>query len=395
MAKSITLRGVVRTLLLLSAPLCGALGCGVGFDSAAQLEGLRVLGVRKSAPYAHPGQDVNLRLFYHDDVEEPRDVQVLWLRGCQNPPADLVQVCFEVFSELLKQAEDVPPPPRGEPSEEDLAALITSLQAVFSPEGPALGAIPEEAANAAGFGTFAFGLGETFDLRVEEDIITSRPPPPDPKLPPYGIEYVFSATCAGQLWLDPSADFPIGCYDEDGVRVTPDRYVVSYTKLWVYNNHENGNPIITGVEVDGRNLASNEFCLNEACATIPPGSDVEENCAARAHVDACKDDEDVFTCPELPFKILVDEDSVETDSVLSSLQETPVTEQMWVNYYADRGAFTFDLALVNDTQSGFNDDPATKFLAPEAPGIANLWAVVHDNRGGVDWARFQVCVDEP
>jgi hypothetical protein len=107
--------------------------CGVGFDSAAKVQGVRVLGVQKSTPYARPGDTVDLRMLHHDETDEERAVQIMWLQGCENPPGDLVQLCFEVFSEVLKQAEDVPPPPEGEPSEAELAALLAALQGAFDP----------------------------------------------------------------------------------------------------------------------------------------------------------------------------------------------------------------------------------------------------------------------
>jgi hypothetical protein len=91
---------------------------------------------------------------------------------------------------------------------------------------------------------------------------------------------------------------------------------------------------------------------------------------------------------------VVDRRSVDDDPVLSSLQEASISEQMWVNYYTDKGAFSQDLALVNDGLAGFNAHPDTEFLSPEETGVSRVWAVVHDNRGGVSWARFDVCVED-
>ena len=46
-----------------------------------------------------------------------------------------------------------------------------------------------------------------------------------------------------------------------------------------------------------------------------------------------------------------------------------------------------DVRLLNDATTGFNDDFETLFYPPSEPGPVTLWAVVHDNRGGVAWAR--------
>ena len=40
-------------------------------------------------------------------------------------------------------------------------------------------------------------FGDTVSFTIPPDIITSRPPPQDPKQPPYGLSYVFFAVCAG------------------------------------------------------------------------------------------------------------------------------------------------------------------------------------------------------
>jgi hypothetical protein len=259
---------------------------------------------------------------------------------------------------------------------------------------------PEAAAQAGmgsipGFGTFAFGFGETFQLTVTDDAISGREPPKDPKLPPYGIEYVFGLACAGQLWIDTEAEFPIGCFDQNGERVEPRRYVVGYSKLWVYDEFENDNPIIRGIRVDGRRLADDELCIDEACATLAPEDAQDVECPRARTVESCADEDDIqASCPELPLEVVVDPNSVGDDPVISSLQEAPVSEQMWVNYYTDRGAFSQDLALVNDGLAGFNAHPKTEFLAPEETGVSRVWAVVHDNRGGVSWARFDVCVED-
>jgi hypothetical protein len=374
--------------------------CGVGFETAAELEGLRVIGVQKSAPYARPGDTIDLRMLYHDDVEEERPVQVLWLRGCQNPPRDLVQLCTEVFREAVKQA-DVPPPPRGEPTEEELGALIESLSDVFGSEQLLGDAASDTEGSASqlegipGLGTFAFGFGDSFQFTVAEDVITSRPPPMDPKVPPYGVEFVFSIACAGQLWLDSEAKgFPVRCYDEDGVLVPPDRYEVGYTKLWIYDEIENANPLITGIEVKGERLADDDVCIDEECLPLSPADDEGVECPRARTLKTCADEDNLGACPKLPFRVLVDQSRIDQDGVLSLLEGAPVNEQMWVNYYTDDGKFASDVVLVNDSVAGFHEDNGTKFFSPEKEGLSHVWAVVHDNRGGVSWARFEVCIED-
>ena len=103
----------------------------------------------------------------------------------------------------------------------------------------------------------------------------------------------------------------------------------------------------------------------------------------------CEDDGD-RSCPEYDFTPTVDRAAtVERDAALAS----GIEEQVWVNYYVDGGGVSRDLRLLNDAQRGYNPDYKTGFLAPKEPGRVNLWAVVHDNRGGMNWVRQTINVE--
>jgi hypothetical protein len=41
-------------------------GCGAEFDPGSELRGLRVLAVKKSAPYVRPGESVDLTMLWYD-----------------------------------------------------------------------------------------------------------------------------------------------------------------------------------------------------------------------------------------------------------------------------------------------------------------------------------------
>ncbi len=366
-----SLGGALFTVLL-------ATGCGAEFDSVSQIEGLRILGVQKSDPYAQPGDTVEMRMLLHDTGErdtdeaegEPRDISLFWLAGCHNPPADLYSLCLEVFSEALTgfetdgSFEDLDP--------ERLVELFASL-------------------NERGI---SFGTEEQFSFRVPHDIVSSRPPPADPSIQPYGLSFVFFAACAGELRMetDEEGEFPLACYDDDGVRVDSERFVAGYSQVFTYEGLSNDNPRIEGIVVDGRRLDDAQYCVGEACETLPP--DPERDCLEDVpRVEVCED-EDSGDCDSFEFHVVVDDSSVERDDVLSSSEEDDIDEQMWVNYHTDRGGMKFDVALVNDATAGFNERPFTEYTAPEVPGPAHIWAVVRDNRGGSNWARFQVCVED-
>lgn len=369
-----------RTILTALASLAAASGCGIEFASIAEIEQLRVIGVQKSAPYAQPGETVQLEMLYHDGAsEEARDIEVMWISGCENPPADLFDFCFEFFGPALRVAEE---------GLTDIPGLDddASLNDLFR-----LGVEEGLASVDLGSGATA-GFQREFEVTVPEDLITRRPPPPDPMMPSYGLQYIFFAVCAGELQLDlESETFPIQCVDEDGEPLRGSDFVAGYSAVFAYDELTNDNPEIIGIEVGEVELDRDQFCIGSECGVIDPDPDRECNDDDPV-ISACED-EDSDDCPELPMQVIVDEDSVNTDAVLSITRGSEVDEQMWVNYHADHGEFSFEVSLVNDATSGFNDDPETDFVAPEREGPVNVWTVVRDNRGGAEWARFQVCVE--
>jgi hypothetical protein len=88
----------------------------------------------------------------------------------------------------------------------------------------------------------------------------------------------------------------------------------------------------------------------------------------------------------------VDEASAERNTVIEAAEGSEVREQLWVNYYVDRGRLLSEVKLLNDSTEGWNDEHEAKFIAPKTAGPLTVWAVAHDNRGGTDWARVRLRV---
>ena len=70
-----------------------------------------------------------------------------------------------------------------------------------------------------------------------------------------------------------------------------------------------------------------------------------------------------------------------------------LTEAVWVDYYVDQGDLVQGIKLVNDAVKGFNDKREVTWIPPSEPGIANVWAVLHDARGGASVAQRLVRVE--
>ena len=240
--------------------------------------------------------------------------------------------------------------------------------------------------------TVCVGSGDLFSFSLPSTLISERPPPPDPTQARYGLSFVFFAVCAGTLELVESSEpnaFPLGCRGDDGGLLEADDFVAGYSAIYSYEEFTNANADISGFELEG--TPSPVFCIGDECLTTPIN---RTSCAPDAlAVPLCTkgDSED---CPGHAIRPLLDPSVAELDSVTAATREQTYTEQMWINYYVDRGSLKSEVRLLNDATAGFNDDYGTEFRAPREPGPVTVWAVVHDNRGGVNWVRSELCVVE-
>jgi hypothetical protein len=349
-----------------------AAGCGAEFDSASQIDGLRVLAVKKSLPYARPGQTVDLELLWHDSQGERAAPQIAWLAICENPPGDLFEACFTQVPNLTA---------------DELAARSSF------PEGSE--------------------PNDRFSFVTSPDIISSRPLPPNPATTPYGLHYVFFAACAGELAFVPTAGFPFVCYreqdDQPGFTAGDNQldsrdFVLGYTAVFVYEELANTNPSMHGFEFNGATLTSagseglapgavvlepRDLCFGDACEPVAPEADAEA-CPDVLTLDACVGD-----CGEVVVAPLIDSSNAEIDEAASSGTSGVLGEQMWVNYYSTGGELSEEVRLLNDATSGWNDNFESEYKPAETATVSYLWAVAHDNRGGAEWARLRICTLEP
>jgi len=335
--------GVTRLVFGLSLVL---VGCGPGFDPPSELHSLRVLAVQKDVPYAQPGDTVHLQMLWQDaSPSAPRPVTVTWFPPCFDPAGDLFYGCFtdrSIFGAL----------PQTDPNQPELASFV-----------------------------------------MPSDII-SRKPPIAPPNAPYGLAYLFFAVCAGQLTVIPQTAetaFPLGCKAEDGTLLGADDFVAGYASVYSFKTFSNKNPVISGFEFNGQRLDTSGTCQDTDCLAIAgsvPAADFECSEHPERCIPTCADDGDP-KCPAYKLNPVVDKnkpDNQEQDSVSAKLLGRNVGEQMWIDYYTEKGSFKSPVRLLNDATSGWNDNYGTDFYAPKQAGPFRVWSVVHDNRGGVAWA---------
>jgi len=355
------------------------IGCAAQFDPGSELHGLRVLAVKKGKPYARPGSLVDLQLLWHDTEPDRPPPQIAWLAACQNPPADLFDACFATAAQTGG------------------ADLIEQLRARSS--------LPDPSSAQA---------NDHFSFQTAPDIISSRPPPKDPTTVPYGLDYVLFAVCAGTLDLRLDRDFPFVCYlEQDGepglsaadTELGSSDFIVGYTSVFAYDELENQNPLVYGLrwgELELRpaevptmageplaapELSAEDLCIGAACQAVPASAEPGV-CPEALTADACPESSH---CDKIRFGAIVDPASAEQDTAASSLRSIELQEQMWVNYYGSDGEVSQEVKLLNDATEGWNEDSDTEYRAGKQPGVAYLWSVAHDNRGGAEWARLRVC----
>lgn len=342
-----------RSLLVLGLSL-GTVACGEGFDPLSDLRSLRAIGVAKNKSYANPGDEITMDLVWQDASKDaPRDVTIAWLPACINPPGDLYYGCFAQLGE-------------------------------------------------AGPGNMG-SLGERLTFTIPDDILENRPPP-EPGNPAFGTAFGFFALCAGELVpLDPPPAqnaLPLGCRNRTtGDLLGPDDFVAGYAQVMVFaDGFANANPNITGFTVAGAEVKID--CIGADCAR--PGSPIEAepdpiDCTLEANdarcIATCEDDgED--SCPDIDISPIVSRDSAELDEVGARYYDRNDTEQLWIDYYSDRGTVRTPARLLNDATQGWNDDYGVEFWAPKEPGPLSVWAAVHDNRGGANFVRVRLQAEQ-
>jgi hypothetical protein len=135
-------------------------------------------------------------------------------------------------------------------------------------------------------------------------------------------------------------------------------------------------------------LAPPDLCVGSECTAAPANDGA--GCPAELTFAACDGD-----CDDIAVRPLVDPASAEVDDAATFRDDEQLLEQMWVNYYAAGGEVDEEVRLLNDATAGWNEDFGTKYRPGDDPGVAYVWAVAHDNRGGTEWARLRLCIEAP
>lgn len=213
--------------------------------------------------------------------------------------------------------------------------------------------------------------GAELAFDVPNDILSARP-----SAEQYGLLVTFAIACRGHVEFTPlptggSVDaVPFACFDDAGNRLGADDFVFAYSLVYVFNDLRNENPVIDAVTLDGQNV------------DLQAGISIE-------HCTSAKIDD----CPARKIDMVVSDASQEIDPINLDKAGQPLREQIYVQYFATAGEFKNDTMVLFDPRAGRLSSTFDEYRGPLNAGEYQLWAVVHDNRGGVSWSAIPVHVD--
>lgn len=352
-----TARSSLATVLVTSA-LASVLACGgVGFDAKSKVDSVRLFAARADKPYAKPGETVTLDVLAYDGRANPtRPMRHYFLPFvCLNPVNDSYYGCF---------APGVLASPDG-----GVPAGRTDGGAGASSGGAGAGGFLSGVADGTDL-TPILVQGTRYSYKVPETAVIPRAETPDE---PYGITIVFTVACAGRVVfkrpdLATRQQVPLACVDEDGVNVPATDYVLGINRVYIYDKKTNDNPILSGLTLDGK--------------PVDPNVGIE--------VDRCLSTKRT-SCPELKLDAVVPESSWQVQEGVKNSQGVEAREQIWIDYYATIGEIE-TARLLYDVGSGRVPESAAKLTGSPITGQGTLFAVLHDNRGGVAFTHVPIRV---
>jgi hypothetical protein len=286
---------------------------------------VRILATQADKPYAAPGDTVRMQILAFDGrTTKQAPMRISWLpQPCFDPPSDAYYACYRRFGEVYRPGIDLTP----------------QLEA-----------------------------GTSFSFQMAADVITSHGGANAGD--PYGMAVVFSFACAGHVqYIEPPTGappdaLPFGCFDAAGAQLGTDAFVFAYSTVYAFTGRQNANPVLQGLVFGG--------------PTVDPTTGIS--------VQRC-DQSDINNCPSVSLDVVVPDSSDETDPGDLDANGNPLKEEIYVDYFLNAGKVKDDTVVLLDPRAGRLTNTANSLYAPQETGSFLLWAVIHDNRGGVAWQQ--------
>jgi hypothetical protein len=362
--------GIVALALSAAAIVgAGALGSACGpadFDSATKIASVRILATKADKPYAKPGDSVNLEVLAYDGrPDTSRPMKVYWIPfPCINPRNDLYYACFAQAAASGDAGAD--------------AGAQAGGGGGKGGQGIPIGGLLKPGIDLTPFLT----VGTKYRVDVPADIIDKHPPVPG-TADPYGLIILFNVACAGHLEIvdiDPAGgpqQVPLGCFDDNHVKLGPSDYVIGFTRVYAYATRTNANPVIVDVVKDGNPVPLGD--PSDPNALTDPSNGI-----TLAH---CGSD-----CTDIKLDVVVAPQSQEDNPGDVDPNGVQHKEEIWVDYYATDGDLEGEARLLYEPKVGKLDDSEMSFHPPSSAKEGFVFVVVHDNRDGVDWRQIPLHV---
>jgi hypothetical protein len=213
--------------------------------------------------------------------------------------------------------------------------------------------------------------GATFSFTVPTDVLTRSGSTENGT--PFGTVVVFSMACAGHVeYVGPRGtspeDIPFGCFDASGRELGSDDFVFAFSRIFAFADRTNHNPAIDGLTNGGQPIDPVAGITLDHCPNPSANGQSSSNCGTTA------------------IDVIVPADSQELDPSNVDTHGNVGRESIGVAYYVTDGRVKDDVRIVYDAELG-RVSSGDDLEAPGAPGDQTLWAVVRDNRGGVNWLQ--------
>jgi hypothetical protein len=296
------------------------------FDPPSKIESVRILATAADRPYARPGDAVSLQVLAVDGRAAKPRPMGIWW---------LPQPCFDPAGDAFFGC--YPAFAQAFPPHTDLTSRLVS--------------------------------GDQFTFSMPSDVIATHSG--GAAGDPYGLAVAFVIACAGHVeYTPPPAGgppdaLPFGCFDDHEAALGADDFVFAYSLVYSFADRTNANPVIDHLTAGGHPI--------DAGITL-------------SHCTRSKIDD----CPTTDVDTVVSKSSQETDPSDLDSNGQPLREEIWVDYYVTAGKLKMDTVVLFDPRAGALPGTSDGLHAPQAPGASLLWAVVHDNRGGVSWTQVDV-----
>jgi hypothetical protein len=312
-----------RSAVLGLVALAGA-SCGTDFDPKSSVKTVRVLAVRADLPYARPGETVKLEALIHD------------ARPPQGEPMKMYWFPFPCVD-----------PPTGQ-----YFGCYPGFEAIF-PTKVDLSPYLVQASSTS--------------ITLPNDALARFQPRPGLSNEPTATAFVFFMACAGHVERvgrptnqDPNA-LPVGCFNAGGRRLGQEDFIFGFTRVFVFATRRNALPTTSGILRGGQPIDAKAPLVIAPCTKEP--------------------------CDKVELDIGFDDAIAETDPENVGPGGEQGRETIYVDWFTTVGKMGSDRRILFDPFLGRPPKTRVEFEPPREPGTGKLWAVLHDNRGGVVWVE--------